>query len=265
MLSHDNIYWASMTGIKLLKLREKNEVFVSYLPLSHIAGQIQDIWAGLFNMSTMVFADKMALKGTLVETLIEARPTLFFGVPRVWEKIMEGIQDKGRATKGLKKKVAVACKKAGIDHHLRSKNTILYNVGQKAIYPKVLQALGLDRCRLFLSGAAPIGQETLKYFLGFDIIIHELYGMSETTGVHCVMVGDKPMLGCVGKSVPGAETKLVDMDADGNGEICMRGRNTMMGYLNREDKTTEDVDDEGWIHSGDLGSMDPEGYVSVTG
>ena len=130
----------------------------------------------------------------------------------------------------------------------------------------MLQALGLDRCRFFMSGAAPIRPETIKYFLGFDIIIHELYGMSETTGVQCVMFGDKPKVGCVGKTVPGAETKIDDMNDPGeNGEICMRGRNIMMGYLNREDKTTEDVDDEGWVHSGDIGSIDSEGYVSITG
>ena len=89
--------------------------------------------------------------------------------------------------------------------------------------------------------------------------------MSETTGPHCLMVGDIPKLGCVGKAIAGVETKLINEDIDGNGEICMRGRNTMMGYLNRADKTTEDVDDDGWIHSGDIGSIDLEGYIYVTG
>ena len=90
MLSHDTLYFSAMTGIKILKLREKNEVFISYLPLSHIAGQLQDIWAAIFNMSTIVFADKLTLQDgkLLAETIRETRPTCLFGVPRVWEKIM---------------------------------------------------------------------------------------------------------------------------------------------------------------------------------
>ena len=115
MLSHDNIYYESISGMKLSRVRRKCEVFVSYLPLSHIAGQYQDVWISLFSLSTLVFADSMALKGTLVQTLKEARPTVFIGVPRVWEKIKEGIQDIGRSTTGLKKMVADACKKAGVE------------------------------------------------------------------------------------------------------------------------------------------------------
>ena len=267
MLSHDNLYYAAMTAIQLLQLRKKNEVMVSYLPLSHIAGNIVDIWAAVLNLHTIVFADKLMMKDgkVLGETLREARPTIFLGVPRIWEKIMEGMQNKGKDTKGLKKKLVGACKTAGVDHNLNSKKTIMYTVGQKVIYPKVLEALGLDRCRLFLSGAAPITPETLKYFLGFDIIIHEGYGMSETTGCHCVMLGDEPKLGCVGRTITGSETKVINTDAHGNGEICMRGRNIMMGYLNREDKTREDIDDEGWVHSGDIGTIDSNGYVRISG
>lgn len=265
MLSHDNIYWSAMTLIKAGKLRPKVEVGISYLPLSHIAGLLCDMFMGIFSMATVVFADKMALKGTLVETLKEARPTAFFGVPRVWEKIMEGMQDKGRAANGLKKRVAIACKNAGMKYHLQNRKTLMYAVGKKAIYGKVREALGLDRCRLFCSSAAPVGHETLKFFLGFDIVIREGYGMSETAGAHCVMVCDKPKLGCVGQTYAGAETKLTNQAVDGNGEICMRGRNLMMGYLNREDKTTEAIDNDGWLHSGDIGSMDPEGYVYITG
>ena len=267
MLSHDNLYYAAMTAIQDLRLQKKNEVLVSYLPLSHIAGNIVDIWAAVFNLHTIVFADKLMLKDgkVLVDTLKEARPTCFFGVPRIWEKLMEGMQNQGKNTKGLKKKLVGSCKTAGVDHNLNSKTSLMFNLGQKLIYPKVLAALGLDRCRLFLSGAAPITPETLRYFLGFNIIIHEAYGMSETTGCHCVMSGNEPKLGCVGRSITGSETKVVNPDAQGNGEICMRGRNIMMGYLNREDKTREEIDSEGWMHSGDVGTIDSNGYVRISG
>ena len=264
MLSHDNIYWECMMAIKISEARKKEEVFVSYLPLSHIAGQFQDVWVALLCLGTVVFADHMALKGTLVETLKEARPTIFVGVPRVWEKIKEGIQDKGRAVGGLKKMVADACKKAGLEYHLNDNDSIMYSVGKKAIYPKVTEALGLDRTKQFVSGAAPLGEETLKYFMSLNIVIQEAYGMSETTGIHTGMLG-KPKINSVGRAVPGAEIKIIGEDSKGEGEICMRGRNTMMGYLNREDKTTGDVDAEGWIHSGDVGSIDDDGYLYITG
>ena len=264
MLSHDNIYWECMTAIKISQSRKKEEVFVSYLPLSHIAGQFQDVWVALLSLSTVVFADHNALKGSLIDTLKDARPTIFVGVPRVWEKMKEGMQDKGRAVGGLKKMVADACKKAGLDFHLNDNSSLMYTVGKKAIYPKVTEALGLDRTKMFLSGAAPLGEETLKYFMSLDIVIQEAYGMSETTGIHTGMVG-KPKIDSVGQAVPGAELKIIGQDSKGEGEICMRGRNTMMGYLNREDKTKEDVDAEGWIHSGDVGSIDADGYLFITG
>ena len=262
MLSHDNLYFECMTVSKLMEIRQKSETFVSYLPLSHIAGQLQDVWAGLINMSTIVFADKMFLKDNtkLFDTIREVQPTCFLGVPRIWEKIMEGMQDKGRGNTGFKKHFVMACKNAGLDHHLKHLDTIMYAIGRRSIYPKVLEALGFSKCRIFWSGAAPLRPETLKFFLGFDIVIHEVYGMSETTGVHTVMKGEEAKVGVVGTTIPGCDTKVLE-----DGEICMRGRNTMMGYLNREDKTKEDVDEEGWMHSGDIGSIDADGILGITG
>ena len=195
----------------------------------------------------------------------ECRPTIFFGVPRVWEKIMEGMLDKGKAVKGLKRKIADACKKAGLDYHLNGRDGVMYTVGKKVIYKKVREALGLDRCVAFFSGAAPIGVDTLKYFLSLDIMIHELYGMSEVTGPQTMSFYGAYKLGSVGKVIPGVKNRLANPDDKGEGEICMWGRHTMMGYLNREDKTTEDMDEEGWMHSGDLGSVDSDGFMFITG
>ncbi len=265
MLSHDNIYWTACVAADWIQMRESQEIMVSYLPLSHIAGNMMDIWAPMVSKATVYFADKMALKGTLLETLKDTRPTIFFGVPRVWEKIMEGMLDKGKAVKGLKRKIADACKKAGLDHHLHGRDSLMYTVGQKVIYKKVREALGLDRCVSFFSGAAPIGIDTLKYFLSLDIVIQELYGMSEVTGPQSISYYGAYKLGSVGKIFPGAKNRLANPDNNGEGEVCMWGRHVMMGYLNREDKTTDDMDEEGWMHSGDLGSVDSEGFLFITG
>ena len=209
-------------------MRESQEVIVSYLPLSHIAGNMVDIWAVLLAKGTTYFADKSALKGTLVQTLQEARPTIFFGVPRVWEKIMEGMLSKGKDVKGLKRKVADACKRAGLDFHLNGKTSFMYNVGQKVIYKKIKEALGLDRTVSFFTGAAPIGHEVLKYFLSLDIKILELYGMSETTGPHTLSYLNSYKVGSVGRAIPGVKTRFSEPDDKGEGEICMWGRHIMM-------------------------------------
>lgn len=214
---------------------------------------------------TVFFADKMALKGTLLDTLKEARPTIFLGVPRVWEKIMEGMLAKGKDIKGLKKKISVACKQAGLDFHMNGKKSVMFNLGQKVIYKKVKEALGFDRCVSFFTGAAPISHDVLKYFLSLDIVIHELYGMSETTGPHTVGFYGNRKLGSTGRLLPGCKNRLAEPDEKGQGEICMWGRHVMMGYLNREDKTSEDIDEEGWMHSGDLGKMDSEEFLFITG
>ena len=266
MLSHDNIVWTAEVLSDVLEMEYGKEHLISYLPLNHIAGQMLDIWIAILNLSTVHFADKGALKGTLLQTMQEARPTTFFGVPRVWEKIMEGMKNKGKSTTGLRKVISDACKQAGLDHHLANTDTFMYYVGQYLVYGKVKQALGLDRCRKLYSGAAPISHDTIKYFLSLDIVIHEAFGMSEVTGPHCVMpVLPKAVIGSVGPVLPGSFVRFADEDNDGNGEVYMKGRNLMMGYLNREDKTTEDIDEDGWLHSGDIGSMDKDGFVFITG
>jgi len=266
MLSHDNIYWTTLVASDFIQMRESTEVLVSYLPLSHVAGNMVDIWCSIANKSTIYFADKMALKGSLVQTLQEARPTIFFGVPRVYEKIMEGMRAKAKDIKGLKKKVSQACKEAGLEFHLHGRKTLMYSVGQKVIYKKVREALGFDRCVTFMTGAAPIAKDVVHYFLSLDMKILELYGMSECTGPQSLCYyGNNYKMYSVGKIIPGAENRLSEPDAKGEGEVCMWGRHCMMGYLNRPDKTTEDMDEEGWIHSGDLGTVDKDGFLFITG
>ena len=116
------------------------------------------------------------------------------------------------------------------------------------------------------TGAAPTAMDTYRYFLSLDIVLQDAYGMSETSGPHHLLhPGTAQFMGSVGKNIPGTKTKLKNQDADGNGEVAMYGRNIMMGYLNREDKTAEDIDSEGYMCSGDLGSMNKEGYLYITG
>ena len=197
MLSHDNIVFEVKAAIKSYNLSKHCRI-LSYLPLSHVAGQMFDIYAPLILQGTTFFADKNVMKGSLVDNLNWAKPTLFLGVPRVWEKIMEKMKEKAREIKGLKKKISTKAKAVGLKANLADKETKMFKVFQKIYYCKVKEVLGLDQCQAFFSGAAPLTKETAQYFLSLDIKIMELYGMSESSGAHTANVPGKSKLYTVG-------------------------------------------------------------------
>nr|XP_033776576.1 long-chain-fatty-acid--CoA ligase ACSBG1 [Geotrypetes seraphini] len=272
MLSHDNIIWtaghASRAG-EMIPAEIHQETIVSYLPLSHIAAQIYDLWTGIKWGEQVYFADSDALKGTLVNTLKEAQPTSHMGVPRVWEKIMERIKDVAAQSGFLKKKMLSWAMSVSLERNLSISNgnlkPLLTTLADYLVLSKIRSALGFAHCEKYFSGAAPIMMETLEFFLGLNITLYEAYGMSETTGPHFMSGPHVHRLGSCGKPVPGCKVKLSNEALDGNGEICFWGRTVFMGYLHMEEKTREVFDDEGWLHSGDLGKIDKEGFLYVTG
>ncbi|KAM9464854.1 long-chain-fatty-acid--CoA ligase ACSBG2-like [Salvelinus alpinus] len=133
------------------------------------------------------------------------------------------------------------------------------------VFKKVHWAMGLDRCRNCLTGAAPITRETLEYFMSLRLPLYELYGMSESTGPHTISWENNFKIMSCGKVVNGCQTKLDKPDEDGNGEICFWGRHVFMGYLNETEKTEEALDQQGWLHSGDLGKHDKDNFLFITG
>jgi len=277
MMSHDNLTWMARTTCKFLNI-SSNDSLVSYLPLSHSAAQMVDVWMAMSAGASVSFADKNALKGTLVHTLREVRPTCFLGVPRVFEKMMEKMQELGKSAPAVKKVIASWAKKTGLDCNKKrleaeasgasasaASDTISYKWAKKLVFDKVKQNLGLDHTKVIGVGAAPISMESLEYFLSLDIPLLECYGMSETGGPH---TGNRPghhKLGSIGPSIGKCRTKIFNPDSDGEGEIIMSSRNIMMGYLFNEEKTKEAIDEEGWMHSGDLGTQLENEYFKVTG
>jgi len=143
--------------------------------------------------------------------------------------------------------------------------TLGFKVANKLILSKIRDALGLTRCDLHLSGAAPINPEILRYFYSLNIVVTEVYGMSECSGPHAMAVESAFRLGSCGRTIMGATTNLQNPDADGNGEVCMGGRHVQMGYLHQEEKTKSAIDDDGWLHSEDIGKIDEDGYLYITG
>ncbi|XP_062819650.1 long-chain-fatty-acid--CoA ligase ACSBG1 [Anolis carolinensis] len=272
MLSHDNITWTSAHASRAGDMQPaeiQQETIVSYLPLSHIAAQIYDLWTGIKWGELVYFAEPDALKGGLVDVLKEARPTSHMGVPRVWEKIMEKIKDVSSQSGFLKKKMLSWAMSVSLERNLNCSNSELkpfrMRLAEALVLAKIRNALGFSRCQKHFSGAAPLPSEVTQFFLGLNIPLYQAYGMSETTGPHCMSGPYVHRRGSCGKAVSGCKVKLSNKDTDGNGEICFWGRTVFMGYLNMEDKTREAFDEDGWLHSGDLGKIDRDGFVYVTG
>ncbi|NXY20577.1 ACBG2 ligase, partial [Atrichornis clamosus] len=273
MLSHDNLTWTAAAAgrfISLTDAKERQEQVVSYLPLSHIAAQMSDIWSAMTFGVQVFFAQPDALKGSLVETLREVRPTAFLGVPRVWEKMEEKMKSVGMKSSALRRKVASWAKGVGLQTNLKRMNgcsevPVNFRLARQLVYRKVRKAIGLDRCTKCYTGAAPITRETLEFFLSLNIPVLELYGMSESSGPHTISLPHAFKLSSCGKELMGCHTLIHKPDRDGIGEICFSGRHIFMGYLNMEEKTKEAIDEDGWLHSGDLGKHDKDGFLFITG
>ncbi|XP_049430117.1 long-chain-fatty-acid--CoA ligase ACSBG1 [Epinephelus fuscoguttatus] len=273
MLSHDNITWTANYASKAGDVQPadtKQESLVSYLPLSHIAAQIYDLWKGIQWGELVYFAQPDALKGSLITTLREVCPTSHMGVPRVWEKIMEKIKQAISECGYVKKKLVTWAMSVSLDANQKctqkdDEKPFLFTLADSLVLQRLRAELGLSCCEKFFSGAAPIGSETVQFFLGLNIRLYEAYGMSESTGPHFMSSPKAYKLPSCGKVVPGCRYKMANVDSEGIGEICFWGRNIFMGFLNMEDKTREALDEDGWLHSGDLGRIDEEGFLFITG
>mmetsp|Transcript_7420 Transcript_7420/g.21093 ORF Transcript_7420/g.21093 Transcript_7420/m.21093 type:complete len:709 (+) Transcript_7420:94-2220(+) len=286
MISQDSLNWTAQCAIEIfpgMKSTPEHH-FLSYLPLSHVAAQMLDMYAPINLaaqkiMATVYFARPDALKGTLGDSLRQVRPTGFFGVPRVWEKIHEKMLAVGAQTTGMKKNIASWAKALGKQKwesvqlppegsRTRPSKPVFSPVADALVFKKVRAALGLDRAVWMVSGAAPITRETMSFFGSLDMHIMEVYGMSECTGPSTLSVPHAFRLGAVGPAIDGLELKIdfqEGRDKPGHGEICYRGRNIMMGYLKNPEKTQEAIDPDGWLHSGDVGHIDEYGLLSITG
>ncbi|KAL5460268.1 hypothetical protein EMCRGX_G033709 [Ephydatia muelleri] len=239
------------------------------MPLSHTAGQMSEIFFPIMVGSTLYYAQPDALKGSLLQTVREVRPTYFFTVPRLWEKIKEGFEAQSRDMGFFKKAIFSWATQKGIEGNTNIQQHLplphFWSLADSMVYQKVRTTLGFDRCKNCICGSAPVSLEVLKFFMSVNIPILEFFGMTESAGVHTFNVLDNWRLGSVGISLEGTRTKIDQPDENGDGEVLMHGRNVCMGYLNDEEKTKEAIDQEGWLHSGDIGRIDKEGFLYITG
>ncbi len=263
MLSHKNLAWTSQTLLDIGG-RRTDDCSLSYLPLSHIAEQMCTIHMPATSGATVYFAESLE---KIADNLKDARPTVFFGVPRIWEKFHAVLAGRLAEATGAKKHLVEWARKVCSDvnaHRFRGDSVppaleVQYRIADRLVISKIKQALGFDRVQELFSGAAPIAAEVLAFFASLDLPIKEIYGQSEDCGPTSCNLPGRTKLGTVGPPLPGLEVKIAE-----DGEILVRGPNVFLGYYKEPEATAESLKD-GWLCSGDLGAFDTKGFLSITG
>lgn len=268
MVSHDNICYIAKHFGDIAGTTSEDRL-ISFLPLSHVAANTVDICGSIATGYAVYLADENALKGSLSTTLKKVRPTVFLSIPRVFEKMQEAMLKVGATSSPVAKAIANWAKNVGsrASSIKDSGGTSMpwgYTLCKKVVFEKVKDKLGLDQCRIIVNASAPVQKVTVDYFKSLDVRIHDLYGMSEATGPISLNYPDY-RVGTSGKIISGVEVKIVNEIAPGEGELCFRGRNMFMGYLGNSEESAKTMDDEGYIHSGDIGKLDSDGFLTITG
>lgn len=263
VLTHGNLSWTAATLRQTVGATERDRV-LSYLPFAHIAEQLGCLHNQACSGFTVYFARTMEELG---DHLKEVHPTIFFGVPRVWEKMQAAIEDKLKQATGLKAAMARWALGVGREWHALVLDgrtpglllTLQKRLATRLVHDKVKTALGFDQARLLISGAAPIAPDKLRFFTGLDLVVRELYGQSEACGPSTLSLEGQTRLGSVGKALPGTQIRIAD-----DGEVLIRGPHIFQGYGGQPEATSEALDGE-WLRSGDLGHIDAQGYLFITG
>jgi len=228
---------AAADGLRQIFPVGPEDRMLSYLPLAHVAERAAVQTSSLYFGFHLYFANSL---DTFQEDLQRARPTLFFSVPRLWMKFYLAINDK------LPPK----------------KQKILFNIPllNKLVKKKVLKQLGLNHCRAALTGAAPLSAEIINWYRGLGLELLEVYGMSENFGYSHANRPGEAKVGTVGVANPGVEHRIAEGD-----EVQVKSPAQMLGYYKNEEKTKEDLTDDGFLKTGDMGEIDAQGYLRITG
>ena len=262
VLTHSNIVESCRGILDRVPLHPETDHGISFLPWAHVYERVQGIFAGVMAGITSSVARDLDDIGGDVRAV---RPTLMNGVPRIWEKMQEAIVAKVREAGGRKAAIGLrALDDATHAARLRREGRPLplalrlrMRLWERLVLAKVRQGLG-GRMRVFSSGGGPIGMQTLEFFDGLGIAILEGYGLTETSGGIAANDPDRPRFGTVGRAIKNHEIRIAE-----DGEILVKGPAVMQGYF-RNDEATAQVLKDGWFFTGDIGELDPDGYLRIT-
>jgi long-chain acyl-CoA synthetase len=262
-LTHRNLMSLVSSVDDMIPWPEGDAKVISWLPAAHIAERGAHYYLPVIKgLSVTICPDPRKI----IEVLPQVRPTWFFAVPRIWEKLRSGLEtmlaslpDEQRepAQKGLQAALAkVRAEQAG--EEVPEEIAAAAKQADEQMFAGLRKNLGLDEVVAVNVGAAPTPIEVLEFFHAIGIPIGELWGMSETCGVATLNPPEKVKLGTVGPPTPGIEIKLAE-----DGEVFVKGDSIMAGYRNLPDKTAETIDEDGWLATGDIGELDSDGYLKI--
>ena len=242
-----------------------DDMVVSYLPLAHVADRAGSEWLNAATGAQVHFAESIDV---VQETLREVQPSLFLAVPRIWEKLRATVEVRMASASPLKRlnyrfwmrnaaSIGRQLASNGGSHTFSTR--LRYALGYPFLYRALRERLGLRRCRVAVTGAAPIAPEVLEWFFGLGVVIYEIYGMTENAAVATMNRPGRVKLGTVGEPQPGIELRLDDQTR----EVLTRHPGVFQGYWNKAEQTAETLDDDGWLHTGDVGEWVDDSHVRI--
>jgi long-chain acyl-CoA synthetase len=260
MLDHHGVLWTATSLVDRFGFDVTGMRLVSYLPMAHIAERMTSHYAGILHAYEVTTCPDA---GRITQWLTKARPEIFFAVPRVWEKAYATVSSlvHADAAQGAAFDEAIDLGWAVSEYRARGEEPPADLAARHAEVDATVLApwrgvLGLDACRVAISGAAPIPFEILRFFRGLGIPLSEIYGLSETYGP-MTWTPFRVKVGTVGPAIPATEVRLAE-----DGEVLCRGGNIFRGYLDDPERTAEVMSGE-WFHTGDIGVLDEDGYLRI--
>ena len=262
MLSNKNLL-SNIYGVSKVQKDISNEKFLSFLPLSHVLERMAGHFYPMFCNSQIYYSEGME---KVAENMAEISPTAVVSVPRFFEKMYNAVINGVKGGSKIKRKLFWWAIKVGKDYVALNNSEykipyllkLKHSLADKIIYSKIKAKIG-GKIKFFISGGAPLSSDVAEFFASLDVTILEGYGLTETSPVLTSNTPGTVKFGSVGKPLENVEIKIAS-----DNEILAKGPNIMMGYYNNKEATKEVIDENGWLHTGDIGEIDKEGYLKIT-
>jgi long-chain acyl-CoA synthetase len=269
MTTHYNALWTAAAVERWTKgtkqaAWEPGATYLSYLPLAHSLERLSGHYAALWRATSVWFCPEVL---RVVEYLPEVRPATFVAVPRLWEKAQAGIMAAIAAEPNPRRRriaeQAIATGRQAVKLFQAGKPIPLglrlrVAVFDRLVFRKIRERIGLDRCLVAFSGAAPLAEDVLEFFLAIGIPLREGYGLTESTAPASLNLPERVKVGTVGPALPGVELRVAD-----DGELLIRGGNVAKGYYKDPEQTAATFDPDGWLHTGDIAEVDADGFIRI--